>query len=294
MDISNEQVLEKDLNRICIGLYKIQANLAKFSKKVNVFHEDVPMQKNGHLGRRQPPPSYVEVVKGKTSKHEKQYEIAKKGGSQEVQATPSLVFTSCEKDKAWLKECWYGEVFSIEDLLRMEYGLKESSVQDCSIQYLGGKGTLESRSFVENSLLVKHTPDNIAELALGADGDQAECQEGGGDLAVELSFLIRKRTKEPGPDACKVLKTYDKSVEMALVSCGSGDVGYMKGLQEAQNSNAGLELEGRAEGSMGSKIEMEIAQNEKVVKGNSPYKSSRTRWTFPPTNRDTKENSRRC
>ncbi|GAB4834908.1 hypothetical protein Ancab_033175 [Ancistrocladus abbreviatus] len=89
---------------------------------------------------------------------EKQRGTAKKGGSQEAQVIPNLVFTSSEKDREWLKECWYREVYSIEDLLGLECRLKEAGVPDCSIQYLGGKGVIlvASGRRAINEIFTKH------------------------------------------------------------------------------------------------------------------------------------------
>ncbi|GAB4847248.1 hypothetical protein Ancab_026289, partial [Ancistrocladus abbreviatus] len=58
--------------------------------------------------------------------------------------------SSSEEDRMWLKDCWYGEVFSIEDLLGLECKIKESGVMDYILRYIGGKGVLLSSNGSRN------------------------------------------------------------------------------------------------------------------------------------------------
>ncbi|GAB4835162.1 hypothetical protein Ancab_000070 [Ancistrocladus abbreviatus] len=85
------------------------------------------------------PRSFADVVKGKILVSAKHTDTGTMGEYQKQQRSPSLHYTSREEDRSWLKDCWFGEVFSIEDLLGLESKFKESGILDCSLQYLGGK-----------------------------------------------------------------------------------------------------------------------------------------------------------
>ncbi|GAB4843810.1 hypothetical protein Ancab_013772 [Ancistrocladus abbreviatus] len=74
-------------------------------------------------------------------------------------SSSSLELKSREEDGVWLKECWYGEVYSIEELLGLECKMKDLGVVDCSIHYLGGKGMLLSSNGSRDirGIVAKHT-----------------------------------------------------------------------------------------------------------------------------------------
>ncbi|GAB4834353.1 hypothetical protein Ancab_032608 [Ancistrocladus abbreviatus] len=85
------------------------------------------------------PRSFSNVVKGKIPNSAKHDDIRKMGDYQE------------DEDRMWLKDCWYGKVFSIEDLLGLESKIKESGVMDCNLRFLGGKGVLPSSNGIDSN-----------------------------------------------------------------------------------------------------------------------------------------------
>ncbi|GAB4828463.1 hypothetical protein Ancab_035460 [Ancistrocladus abbreviatus] len=112
----------------------------------------------------------------KTAVCEIEHKLVKADRSQELPATSRLVFNSSEEDRAWLKECWYGEVFSIKDLLDgwriiLSQGGKEGSgVEGNEVLNSVNKGqpdSSESRSYVEDSYPGNNTSENIATVVQG-------------------------------------------------------------------------------------------------------------------------------
>ncbi|GAB4847935.1 hypothetical protein Ancab_026995 [Ancistrocladus abbreviatus] len=79
-----------------------------------------------HKVIRHLPHSFANVVKGTIPVRVETSERVMKGGNR-------------KKSRMWLKESWYREVFSMEDLLGLEGKFKELGIMDCYIRYLGGK-----------------------------------------------------------------------------------------------------------------------------------------------------------
>ncbi|GAB4844140.1 hypothetical protein Ancab_037447 [Ancistrocladus abbreviatus] len=159
----------------------------------------------------------------------------------------------------------------------------------------------ESRSYVEDSLLVKNTSENLALVALADDRDQTEKKEEDGDMVAKLSIILRKWAGEPGTednkgfsqgkfeigDSCikcgingeenesspvmavsdfgSVQELSGESVGPASVDCGFGFVGPTMDLPEAQKWKAGMVLVGQLDGLAASKKETQKVQIERVV-----------------------------
>ncbi|GAB4835625.1 hypothetical protein Ancab_000533 [Ancistrocladus abbreviatus] len=84
------------------------------------------------------------MVKGKIPVSAKHDDIGTTGEYWKQLSSHSHHYTSREEDRSWLKDIWYGEVFSVQDILGLECKIEESGVSDCSLRYLGGKGVLLS------------------------------------------------------------------------------------------------------------------------------------------------------
>ncbi|GAB4848330.1 hypothetical protein Ancab_002997 [Ancistrocladus abbreviatus] len=79
------------------------------------------------------------ILPGKISICTKHDDTGKTGENRKQPSLPILHYSSREEDRLWLKDCWYGEVSSVKDLVGLECKLKDLGVLDCRLRFLGGK-----------------------------------------------------------------------------------------------------------------------------------------------------------
>ncbi|GKV29208.1 hypothetical protein SLEP1_g38154 [Rubroshorea leprosula] len=142
LDVRNEWELERHLDQIRIGKYKLWVNKAKFSRedsmKKQLSREDIGVDKSRKASYAEA--SYAEVLKGATGTGAdlEQRQTSRLGlGKEQVwqvrnkEEGSGLVFNTKKEDQTWLEGCYIGTTYSVEAIRNLQEKFYMEGLLDC-------------------------------------------------------------------------------------------------------------------------------------------------------------------